>query len=48
MSAPETVIVVTADDLFAAAEEIAECGSVEWVDQGGNAVRLVLPGIDAE
>lgn len=46
MSAPTTVIVVTAKDLVRAAEEIREEGCVEWVDQGGNTIRLELPRID--
>ncbi|MFJ6437855.1 hypothetical protein [Streptomyces sp. NPDC091416] len=43
MSAPVTVIVVTADDLWAAAAEIEQHGHVDWADQGGNTVRLALP-----
>ncbi|MFE0852240.1 hypothetical protein [Streptomyces mutabilis] len=43
MSAPMTIIVVTADDLWAAAAEIEQHGRVEWADQGGNTVRLELP-----
>lgn len=47
MSAPVTVVVVTADDLWAAMEEIGQHGRVEWADQGGNTVRLELPSTTA-
>ncbi|WP_330351696.1 hypothetical protein [Streptomyces sp. NBC_00582] len=43
MSAPVTIVVVTAEDLHAAADEIETSGWVEWADQGGNTVRLELP-----
>lgn len=43
MNKPETVVVVTHEDLYAAMTEMEETGSVEWTDREGNAVRLVLP-----